>query len=57
MFVYVTDTNKHTWAINTEKVVRASDARTYTVIYFEEGTTMSIGKPLIEMVPILNCTV
>lgn len=56
MFVYVTDTNRHTWLINTDKVVRAfeSDAQTYTLLSFEDGSSMSIAKPLIEMMPILN---
>ena len=37
MFIYVTDTNKQTWAINVNKVSKVAEDNNSTLIYFNNG--------------------
>lgn len=54
MFIYVTDTNKQTWAINVNKVSKVAEDNNSTLIYFNNGDTMRVAQTILELVPRLN---
>jgi len=54
MFVYVTDINNTTWAINAQKIIKIVEAGKTTLIYFETGDILKANVPMLELVPRLN---
>jgi len=54
MFLYVTDTNKQTWAINVNKVSKVVEDNNSTLIYFDNGDILRVALPILELVPLLN---
>ena len=54
MFIYVTDTNRFTWAININKVVKVAEHNNVTLIYFDDGDTIKTDTAMIDLVPLLN---
>lgn len=54
MFYYVTDTNKQTWCINVNKILKMVEVGNSTLIYFVNGDTMKTDASLIELAPRMN---
>jgi hypothetical protein len=54
MFLYVTDTNRQSWAINVNKVVKVVEDNNSTLIYFDNGDIMRVALSMLELVPLLN---
>jgi len=54
MFVYVTDTNKTTWAINVSKVIKVVESQKVTLIYFDDTNIIKTTRPMLELVAQLN---
>lgn len=54
MFIYVTDTNKLTWSINVNKVVKVTESNNVTLIYFDNGDMIKTSKSLVDLVSFLN---
>lgn len=49
MFLFVNDSNGHTWGINTDKVVKVTESQKTTLIYFDDGIILSTKESLLEL--------
>ncbi len=54
MFIYINDTNKQTWAINVNKVIKVAESDKSTLIYFDNGDIIKVYTPILDLVPRLN---
>jgi len=54
MFQYVTDTNKHAWCINVNKITKVTEGDNVTLIYFDNGDIIKTSTPMLTLVPFLN---
>lgn len=54
MFIYVTDTNKLTWSINVNKVVKVTESNNVTLIYFDNGDIIKTSTSLLDLTARFN---
>lgn len=54
MFIYVTDTNKYSWSINVNRVVKVTEHNYVTLIYFDNEDIIKTNERMLDLVARLN---